>query len=98
MLARDEDIVFKDERAEAIWTDGKLEWLTQLRDALLGASLLAFIIIPFLAFRALGLVGVDPDLLSVLSWIDKWGTVVVFGIFWISLIVRSAAGMRSARR
>jgi len=54
-------------------------------------NLLAIIALVQVAFFFLGLIHLDPELLSILEFLHKWATVTVFGLFLFTMVLRSLA-------
>jgi hypothetical protein len=74
----------------ALWQSVRPDILAQYRDAVITANMLGIIAVLHLIFRLLEYIHLDQDLLSVLWYLHKWATVVVFATFLWTLIVRSS--------
>ena len=81
-----------------LWQSVRLDILAQYRDAVIIANLLAITAMLQAFFWVLGVIHVDSELLSVLRFLHKWGTVVVFGTFMITIVGRSLVVVSNAFR
>jgi len=68
------------------WKDSRI-W-GHVRDVIFLSSFLALTAVPLSVLKGLRHFFEEPDLWDVLPEVDKIGTVVIFTMFWIAIIVR----------
>jgi len=74
---------------KALWDDVNPDLRAQYADAIRGGNLIALMAIPYVVVRGLTLLGVDPELLAVISFLDKWATVIVIASFLWGVVFRA---------
>jgi hypothetical protein len=77
---------------EALWSDVSPDLRAQYADAIRGGNLIALMAVPFVVIRALTLLGVDSELLGIISFLHKWATVIVFASFLWGVVFRALVG------
>ena len=74
---------------QALWQSLRPDLLASYRDAIVLLNLLAIIAVVQLAFLGLTVMHVDTELINVLAFLHKWATVIVFGLFLYTIVLRS---------
>jgi hypothetical protein len=74
---------------QELWKSIRPDILAQYRDAAIVLNLLAIIAMVQVGFLGLALIHVDAELLGILEFLHKWTTVLVFGVFLYTVVVRS---------
>jgi hypothetical protein len=72
-----------------LWRSARPDILAQYRDVAVMLNLFAIIVLTQAAFNAMRLLHVDPELLTILEFLHKWATVIVFALFLFTVVVRS---------
>jgi len=81
-----------------LWADVSPDLRAQYADAIRGGNLIALMAIPHLVVRGLTLIGIDPDALVVISFLDRWATVIVFASFLVGIVFRALAGILGSKK
>jgi hypothetical protein len=74
---------------QALWQSVRPDLLASYRDAIIILNLLAIIAVIQVGFLGLAVIHVDKDLIEVLGFLHKWATVIAFGLFLYTIVVRS---------
>jgi hypothetical protein len=94
-------VVYSPEMVEflrELWADVSPDLRAQYADAIRGGNLIALMAIPHLVVRGLTLIGIDPDVLVVISFLDRWATVIVFASFLVGIVFRALAGILGSKK
>jgi len=81
-----------------LWADVSPDLRAQYADAIRGGNLIALMAIPHLIVRGLTLIGIDPDALVVISFLDRWATVIVFASFLVGIVFRAVVGVLGSKK
>ena len=73
-------------------------FVLSMRMAIRGGNLIALMAIPHVVVKGLTLIGIDSDVLVVISFLDRWATVVVFASFLIGIVFRALVGILGSKK